>query len=276
MTLSITILGCGSSGGVPRIGSGWGACDPANPRNRRRRCSILIESKGPDGSTCVLVDTSPDLREQLLDACVNRLDAVLFTHEHADHTHGIDDLRPLVIQMRRRMPIYADELTAAMLRVRFGYCFATPPGSEYPPILDEHRIEPPNPVVIDGPGGWVTGVPFRMVHGTTHALGFRFGGLAYAPDVSHMPEESIEVLRGLDVLILDALRYTPHPSHFSLSEALAFIDRVAPRRAVLTNLHTDLDYQTLARQLPPMVEPAYDGMCIRVESNAPSLVRNTV
>lgn len=264
MTLAITILGCGSSGGVPRVGLGWGACDPKNRRNRRRRCSILVERTGADGTTTILVDTSPDLREQLLDAAVSRLDGVLFTHEHADHTHGIDDLRPLVIRMRRRMPVYADDATSAMLRARFGYCFATPPGSDYPPILDEHPIDPPDPVVIEGPGGPIAGVPFRMIHGTIGALGFRFGGLAYAPDVSEMPDASVEMLRGLEVLILDALRYTPHPSHFSLSEALALIERVQPKRAVLTNLHTDLDYDTLARQLPHGVEPAYDGQRIEI------------
>lgn len=263
MTLAITILGCGSSGGVPRVGSGWGACNPRNPKNRRRRCSILVERQGPDGTTSVLVDTSPDLREQLLDAEVHRLDAVLFTHEHADHTHGIDDLRPLVISMRRKMPIFADRATSELLLARFSYCFMTPPGSSYPPILNAHLIEVGLPVSINGPGGAVEALPFGMVHGDIPALGFRFGGIAYAPDVSFMPEESKQHLRDLDVLILDALRYTPHPTHFSLEEALALIAEVKPRRAVLTNLHTDLDYDALSAQLPPGVEPAFDGMTIR-------------
>ena len=260
--LRVTILGCGSSGGVPRVGTGWGACDPGNPKNRRRRCSVLVERVSPAGTTSVLVDTSPDLREQLLDAGVKHLDGVLFTHEHADHTHGIDDLRPLAIHMRRRVPVYADQATSDLLRDRFRYCFETPAGSNYPPILDEHRIEPGVPVSIDGTGGTLTGVPFRMIHGSIEALGFRFGDLAYAPDVSLMPDESAAFLRGLDVLILDALRYTPHPTHFSLAEALAFIEAVAPRRAVLTNLHTDLDYDRLARELPDGIEPAFDGMVI--------------
>lgn len=264
MSLTVTILGCGSSGGVPRIGSGWGACDPKNPRNRRRRCSILVERTGPGGTTAVLVDTSPDLRDQLLDAGVTRLDAVLYSHDHADHTHGIDDLRPLVIHMRRRIPAYADAATSRILHERFGYCFKTPPGSEYPPILDEHRLEIGRPVTVEGPGGAVTGVPFDMAHGGGRALGFRFGGLAYASDVSAMPDESMARLAGLDVLILDALRYTPHPTHFSLSEALELIARVKPRRAVLTNLHTDLDYDRLAAELPEGVVPAHDGM--RVET----------
>src|SRR5918998_6124666 len=262
MTLVVTILGCGSSGGVPRLGSGWGACDPNNPRNRRRRCSILVERTGLDGKTSVLVDTSPDLREQLLEAEVTRLDAVLFTHDHADHTHGIDDLRPLVLHMRRRIAAYADAATAAVLQTRFGYCFETPPGSGYPPILDEHRIVPPRPVVIQGPGGAVEAEPFRMIHGPTEAIGFRFGGLAYAPDVNVMPPESIERLRGLEVLVIDALRYTPHPTHLSVSDALALIAEVRPRRAVLTNLHSDIDYDTLRSELPDGVVPAFDGMRI--------------
>ncbi len=262
MSLAVTILGCGSSAGVPRVGSGWGACDPANPKNRRRRCSILVERIGRDGTTTVLVDTSPDLRDQLLGAGITRLDGVLYTHDHADHTHGIDDLRPLVIHMRRRIPIYADEATGAVLHARFGYCFHTPPGSEYPPILDEHRITPGQPVVVAGPGGPVTALPFPMQHGKGQALGFRFDGLAYASDVSALPEASLAYLRGLEVLIVDALRYTPHPTHFSVADALALIAEVKPRRAVLTNLHTDLDYARLAAELPPGVEPAFDGMRI--------------
>ena len=263
MSLAVTILGCGSSGGVPRVGSGWGACDPQNPRNRRRRCSILVERSGSEGVTTVLVDTSPDAREQLLDAGVTRLDAVLLTHDHADHTHGIDDLRALVIHMRRRIPVYADDVTNAMLQARFGYCFATPRGSQYPPICEARVIDGDSPVVVDGSGGPVAAEPFRMLHGNGVALGFRFGGLAYAPDVSEMPEASLEHLHGLDVLILDALRYTPHPTHFSVSQALALIDRVRPRRAILTNLHTDLDFSTLARELPAGVEPAFDGLRIK-------------
>ena len=262
MSLVVTILGCGSSGGVPRVGSGWGACDPGNPKNRRRRCSILVERPGPEGTTTVLVDTSPDAREQLLDAGVSRLDAVLFTHEHADHMHGIDDLRALVIYMRRRIPVHADEVTSQVLKSRFGYCFETPAGSPYPPILDLHRMDGASPVTVDGPGGAIAAAPFRMIHGSGDALGCHFGKLAYAPDVSRMPDESAQALQGLDVLILDALRYTPHPTHFTVAEALAFIEQVRPRRAILTNLHTDLDYDRLAAQLPAGVEPAYDGMRI--------------
>ncbi|WP_112663418.1 MBL fold metallo-hydrolase [Microvirga flavescens] len=260
--LRVRILGCGSSGGVPRVASGWGACDPANPRNRRRRCSVLVEQTNGSGATSVLVDTSPDLREQLLDAGVTQLDSVLFTHQHADHTHGIDDLRPLVIAMRQRIPVYADRVTSDLLFARFGYCFDAPPGSSYPPILEAHLLKPGEPIRIQGAGEPLEALPFQVVHGDIDALGFRFGKIGYVPDVSFVPEDCIPYLEGLEVLIIDALRFTPHPTHFSVADALAFIERVKPQRAVLTNLHSDLDYETLRRQLPSNVEPAFDGMVV--------------
>lgn len=260
MSLSITILGCGSSAGVPRVGTGWGACDPTNPKNRRRRCSIMVERTGPDGTTSVLVDTSPDLREQLLMVEATRLDGVLYTHDHADHTHGIDDLRPLVGVMRQRIQIYADDVTAGVLASRFRYCFETPPGSEYPPILERRVLHEGSAVEIGGAGGLVTGVPFRLAHGTGQALGFRFGDVVYAPDTSSIPAQSMPYFEDLEVLIIDALRYSPHPTHFSVAEALELIDRVRPKRAILTNLHTDLDYAELQSRLPPHVEPAFDGL----------------
>ena len=272
-SLTLTILGCGSSGGVPRVGYGWGACDPAEPRNRRRRCSILVEGEGGEGITALLVDTSPDLREQLLAAEVRRLDAVLFTHAHADHTHGIDDVRPLVIHMRRRIPVYADAETRALLEMRFGYCFATPPGSQYPPILDMNDLRAGEPVSIDGEGGAIEALAFGMEHGNEMAHGFRFGPAAYAPDVSLMPEASKARLHGLDLLVIDALRETPHPTHYSVSEALALIEEVRPRRAVLTNLHTDLDYAALAAKLPAGVVPAYDGMRLTVDLQSGELAQ---
>ena len=262
MTLSFTILGCGSSAGVPRPALGWGACDPNNPKNRRRRTSLLVERQNNDGTTRVLIDTSPDLREQLLDAEVDWLDAVLISHEHADHTHGIDDLRSLAIHRRRRVDVYLDAATAKVVTARFGYCFVTPPGSEYPPILTEHRVEPGREIVIDGAGGTIETLPFVQEHGDVVSLGFRFGRLAYSCDLKRLPPESLAVLAGIDVWIVDALRDAPHPSHFSLSEALDWIDRIKPRRAVLTNLHSDLDYVALQARLPAHVEPAYDGMRI--------------
>ena len=264
MSRIITILGCGSSGGVPRPALGWGACNPDNPKNRRRRCSILVEQTGPRGKTSVLVDTSPDLREQLLDAGVSKLDGVLFTHEHADHTHGIDDLRGLFIKHRRRIDIYLDEPTSRALHARFGYCFMTPPGSEYPPIVTEHRITPGRPVTIAGDGGPVTALPLLVEHGDIPCLGFRFDGIAYTADLVGIPDEVAAALTGLDVWIVDALRHTPHPSHFSLSQALHWIERLKPKRAILTNMHTDLDYDALLEALPPHVVPAHDGMQISV------------
>jgi phosphoribosyl 1,2-cyclic phosphate phosphodiesterase len=260
MTYTFTILGCGSSGGVPRVAQGWGDCDPNNPKNRRRRCSLLVERESAQGKTTVLIDTSPDLREQLIDANVSSLDGVLFTHNHADHTHGIDDLRPLALAQRGRIDVYADEETSALLHARFGYCFETPLGSDYPPILQEHRIREGREVTVAGKGGEISGLPFVMQHGTTTALGFRFGDVAYSCDVNDLPPASIRALEGLDLWIVDALRRRPHPSHFCLADTLAWIERIKPKRAVLTNMHSDLDYETLRRELPAQVEPAYDGM----------------
>ena len=263
MTLTVTILGCGSSGGVPRPGSGWGACDPADPKNRRRRCSILVERSGADGVSRVLVDTSPDLREQLISAEVSALDGVLMTHDHADHTHGIDDLRGLVLHMQRRIRIYADTPTETSLRQRFGYLFETPPGSYYPPILDLDQITAGRPQTIEGAGGPITAQPFRVEHGPNYeALGFRFGGLAYLPDVSLIPPAAMDTMADLDVLILDCLRETPHPSHFHLAQSLDAIAALKPRRAILTNLHVDLDYASLSKRLAGGVEVAFDGMTV--------------
>jgi phosphoribosyl 1,2-cyclic phosphate phosphodiesterase len=263
MTLTFTILGCGSSMGVPRVALGWGDCDPANPKNRRRRCSLLVErTQGPGKVTRVLVDCSPDLREQLLDVGVDWIDGVLITHEHADHTHGIDDLRPLYVRHRKRVPVFMDEPTSRMMHARFGYCFTSPPGSDYPPILSERRLVPGEAVVIDGEGGSIEAIPILQDHGGIHSLGFRFGNVAYSADIKALPDQSLAAMTGLDVWIVDALRHAPHPSHMNLDEALAWIARVKPKRAILTNLHADLDYSALTEQLPPNIEPAFDGMRI--------------
>jgi phosphoribosyl 1,2-cyclic phosphate phosphodiesterase len=263
MTLTFTILGCGSSGGVPRPALGWGVCDPNNPKNRRRRCSLLVERVNErGGKTIVLIDTSPDLREQLLDADVNDLDAVLYTHDHADHTHGIDDLRPFFIHRRRRIDVYLDEPTSRSLHAKFGYCFASPPGSEYPPIVTEHRLAAGQPAAISGAGGAITALPVRHEHGDMPSLGFRVGNVAYSPDLSGMPDDSVEALAGLDLWIVDALRHKPHPSHFSLTDALAWIERLKPREAILTNLHADLDYEATRAAVPANVRLAYDGLKI--------------
>ncbi len=264
MALKFTILGCGSSGGVPRIGGGWGDCDPDNPKNRRRRCSLLAQQTGPNGVTTVLIDTSPDMREQLLDVDVGWLDGVLYTHDHADHIHGIDDLRVVAINGRSRIDVWADADTFSRIRQRFGYCFEQPPGSDYPAICKHHMLTPGKIATISGPGGDVHTVPFSQMHGTINSLGFRFGAFAYSSDLHDLPPESLKHLDGLDVWIIDALRHTPHPTHLSLSQALEWIERVSPKRAILTNMHIDLDYETLRRTLPDNVEPAYDGMTIEI------------
>lgn len=258
--LRLTILGCGSSGGVPRLGGLWGACDPDEPRNHRRRCSVLVERVGPAGCTRVLIDASPDLRSQLLDAQIGTLDAVLFTHEHADHCHGLDDLRMVVFNRKARLPVWASPRTGAELMAKFGYAFVQPEGSDYPPILDLHDID--GTVRIDGAGGEIAFTPFEVVHGQIPALGFRFDDIAYLPDVNAIPETVWPLLEGLDLWVLDALRYTPHPSHAHLDLALQWIQRAAPRRAVLTNMHIDLDFATLTRDLPAHIRPAHDGMVI--------------
>ncbi|WP_127105626.1 MBL fold metallo-hydrolase [Pararhodobacter zhoushanensis] len=258
--LRATILGCGSSGGVPRLGGEWGACDPTNPRNRRRRCSLLVERITQEGTTRVLIDTTPDMREQLLDTGVGTLDAVVYTHSHADHVHGIDDLRMVVFNTRKRLPVWADHPTQDALLSRFGYAFVQPAGSPYPPILDLNTID--GDVTISGAGGPLVLTPFRVDHGSMDALGFRIAGLAYLPDVVRIPETSWPVLNGLDCWILDALRYKPHPTHAHVDLALEWIAQAAPRQAVLTNMHVDLDYERLAAETPAHITPAYDGMVL--------------
>jgi phosphoribosyl 1,2-cyclic phosphate phosphodiesterase len=263
MSLAATILGCGSSAGVPRVGQGWGACDPKNSKNRRRRCALFVERTNAEGArTQVLIDMGPDLRAQLLDLSIDRLDAILLTHSHADHTHGIDEVRPLVIMHKQRIDLYMDAATSTVVRSHFGYIFETPAGSYYPPLLNDKRLTPGDPVTIDGPGGDITFLPFRLSHGEIDALGFRIGDFAYTPDLNGIPAESEDHLRGLKLWIVDALRYTPHPSHFSVPETLEWIGKLRPERAILTNLHTDLDFEQLRHKLPPGIEPAYDGMRI--------------
>ena len=264
MSLRLTILGCGSSGGVPRIGAMWGRCDPQNPRNRRRRCAMLVERRGPGGVTSILIDTPPDLREQLLSVRADALDAVLFTHDHADHTHGIDDLRMVAYAMKSRVPCYFDPVTRESLVTRFAYCFETPAGSTYPPILVPKTLTPGEMISVEGAGGPIDVLPIRQFHGDIESLAFRFGSVAYSPDVSALPLDSVALLEDLDLWIVDALRYTPHPSHFSVKEALEHIARLRAKRALLSHMTGDLDYEALRRELPANVEPAYDNMVIEV------------
>jgi phosphoribosyl 1,2-cyclic phosphate phosphodiesterase len=261
--LRLTILGCGSSPGVPRITGDWGACDPENPKNRRMRAAALVERISPAGRrTTVVIDTGPDFRLQMLMAAVKRIDAVVYTHPHADHIHGIDDLRGYVLEQRQRIDIHADDFTMLRLRDAFGYCFETPLGSSYPPILTPHLIDHACPVVIEGEGGAITFEPLPQIHGDITSLGFRIGPLAYCPDVSDFPETTAERLQGLDVLVVDALQRKTHPSHLSLGEALQWIDRLEPKRAVLTHMHVPLDYAQVMAETPNHIEPAYDGMTI--------------
>lgn len=259
--LRFTILGCGSSGGVPRVGGIWGACNPLNPKNRRQRCSLLIERLETDGrATRVLVDTTPDLRNQLLSAEVGEVDAVVYTHDHADHTHGIDDLRMVVFLRGARLPVWADPTTQRALIDRFGYAFVQPEGSDYPPILDLHTID--GPFTIAGAGGAIGLTPIEVQHGNIRSLGFRIADLVYMPDVNDIPETAWPLLEGLECWILDALRYKPHPSHANLDLALRWIARAGPRRAVITNMHVDLDYDRVEQETPDIVVPAYDGMTL--------------
>lgn len=271
--MRFTILGCGSSPGVPRIHGDWGACDPNEPKNRRLRCSLLVERISENGTTRIVIDTSPDFREQMLSAKVPRIDGVLYTHPHADHVHGIDDLRGFALAQKERIKVYADEYTMARLYEGFGYCLKQPEGSMYPPILDAHDLIAGKPVEIQGEGGSIYTLPIQQVHGPINSLGFRFssdgnfksGGLCYSPDVSEIPETSVAALENLDAWILDALQYKPHVSHFSVSESLEWIERLKPKHSVFTHMHIPLDYQTLKAELPQSIEPAYDGMVLEYE-----------
>ena len=258
--LRFHILGCGSSGGVPRIGGHWGDCDPTNPKNRRRRCSMLVERETDQGITRVLIDTSPDMREQLIDAGVGALDGVIYTHSHADHVHGVDDLRMVVFNMRERVNVWADQATCDALLDRFGYVFIQPEGSSYPPILNLNLLD--GPVTITGAGGDITLTPFEVEHGRIDALGFRIKGLVYLPDVSAMNDAAWDVVSGADCWVLDALRRDPHPTHSHLEQSLEWVKKSGVPNAVLTNMHIDLDYETVLAETPGHIEPAFDGMVI--------------
>jgi phosphoribosyl 1,2-cyclic phosphate phosphodiesterase len=256
--MRVTMLGCGPSWGVPRIGGDWGACDPANPKNRRRRVSVLVEEKG----AVLLIDTSPDLREQLLAASVQRVDAVLFSHAHADHLHGIDDLRSVNWLMRSAIPVFAAPHALAEIDRRFGYVFEPPkPGREfafYKPVLD--------PRTIDGPfeAAGIAVTPFQQDHGYSKTLGFRIGGFAYSTDVVALDEAAFAALAGVEVWIVDCIRRRPHVTHANLERSLEWVARVKPKRALLTHMDESLDYETLRRELPAGVEPGYDGLVIEL------------
>jgi phosphoribosyl 1,2-cyclic phosphate phosphodiesterase len=266
-----TILGCGSSPGVPRITGDWGACDPAEPRNRRTRASLLVEQFADDGGlTSIVIDTGPDFRSQMIAVGVEDLHAVVLTHAHADHLHGIDDIRSFVYKNQHRMPVWADPVTMERVLDGFGYCFETPEGSSYPPIGRSRIITDLDvPFAPEGPGGSVPFLPVWQHHGDSHSIGFRIGDFAYCTDVSDFPEASLEKLADLDVLVIDCLQYKRHPSHLSLEQAMGWIDRIKPRRAVLTHMHIPLDYATVVRETPDHIEPAYDGLRFEYVLDAP-------
>ena len=223
---------------------------------------MLVERFEGENVTRVLIDTSPDMRAQLLDAGIGHLDGVIFTHDHADHMHGIDDLRMIVFNRKSRLPVWADTRTTDSLLARFGYAFIQPPGSSYPPILELNNID--GPVEITGAGGPIRFDPFEVEHGRIDAFGFRIGDLAYLPDAAEIYKPAWEKLTNLKVWVVDALRYKPHPSHAHLERTLEWIERAAPERAVLTNMHIDLDYDTLNAETAANVTPAYDGMMIEL------------
>lgn len=258
-TLHFTILGCGPSGGVPQVSFGWGACDPNNPKNRRRRCSLLVTREAADHKrTTILVDTGPDLHEQLLSTNVNWVDAVLFTHCHADHVNGIDELVSISRYWKRSIDVYIDGLNAHEIKSNFPFYFQSRPNRT--PVVKEHQIEPGRPFTIDGDGGSMDVIPIHQSHGDINSFGFRFGDLCYSCDLNGIMPDSLDMMKNLDTWVVDAVQYDPHPAHFCLSDSLEWIDRIQPRRAILTNLYHCMDYEKLRQELPPNVEPAYDGM----------------
>lgn len=251
--MKVTILGCGPAGGVPSVGGGWGGCDPGEPRNRRRRPSVLVEENG----VAILIDSSPDLREQLLDAGVRRLDAVLYTHAHADHLHGIDDLREVNRAMRAPLAVYATAEVLDIIRRRFGYVFEPlEVDYYYKPVLQPHEIT--GAFEVAG----LAVVPFEQDHGTCTSLGFRIGDFAYSTDLTGLDTRAFGVLDGVRLWVVDAFVDRPHETHASVAQAVEWIGRVQPQRAVLTHMGGALDYNELKRRLPGHIEPGYDGMMI--------------
>lgn len=266
--LRARILGCGSSGGVPRLDGDWGDCDPNEPKNHRQRCSLLLEraetldALHEGDATRALIDTSPDLRRQWLEARSPSLDGVVYTHAHADQLHGIDDLRALVYRRRDKLPAFANPAVANEIASRFSYIFETPPGSGYPPLMTMTGVEPGASIEIDGPGGVLTLTLFDVEHGGAPCSGVRCGPVSYTPDVNGLDDAAFEALSGTDVWIVDALREKPHPTHAHVEQSLEWLRAVAPELGVLTNLHIDLDYRILLERLPSGVRPSYDGLTV--------------
>jgi len=306
--MKITILGCGGAGGVPLIGNNWGACDPAEPRNRRTRVSLLVEegavaaqrsaeqsrqeaavaaqrSAEPSRSDIeegasphnpvipakagipfglnpqtLLFDTSPDMREQLLRADVKDISAIFYTHAHADHAHGIDNIRSVNWLTGKAMPLYADDKTLTELRALFPYIFDQPPTTNKftRPTIEPHAFTFGETLSF----GSMKVTPFAQEHGSSHSTGYRINDFAYSTDASLLDDKAFEILRGVKVWIVGAVRERPHPTHANIDMALEWIARVAPERAYLTHMNESLDYATLKAKLPAGVEPAYDGLQI--------------
>ena len=254
--MKVTVLGCGTSSGVPRVGNDWGACDSSEPKNRRRRVSVLVEA----GEHVILIDTSPDLREQLLSANVTRIDAVLYSHDHADHSHGLDDLRQVFHLMRRAVDCYATPATWKVLKARFGYAFDG--GQGYPPSCTAHDL--PDKLVV----GPMTVTSFEQIHGPIRSTGFRIDhaghSMAYSTDISDLTLSADTAVKGVDLWIVDALRRKPHPTHSHLERTLSWISRLRPRRAILTHMDNTMDYASLAKSLPAGVEPGYDMLAVEL------------
>jgi phosphoribosyl 1,2-cyclic phosphate phosphodiesterase len=254
--VKLTVLGCGTSSGVPRIGNDWGACDRTEPRNRRTRAAILIET----ATTRILVDSGPDMREQLLRADVATFDAIVWTHDHADHTHGIDDLRQVFHNRRSPIPAYARAATLATLQRRFDYAFDGKSG--YPATLAGHAL--PDTLTI----GDVRIQSVDQPHGRTQSAGLRFAHgdavIGYATDFNAMTDQMCTLYQGLDVWVVDALRRAPHPSHPTLDQTLGWIAALAPGEAILTHMDQSMDYRDLAATLPSGVVPGHDGLTRQV------------
>ena len=272
------ILGCGSSGGVPRIDGDWGDCDPNNPKNRRSRCSLLVErahsldALSAGEATRLLIDTSPDIRQQMLDAGTTQIDGVAYTHTHADQAHGIDDVRAFVYKRGAQLNAYMSPATRSRLLARFGYIFQTPEGSGYPPLMIDKALEPGEAAAVDGPGGAIDFSLFDVKHGGEPCSGLRIGPLAYTPDVNGLDARAMRALEGANLWIVDALRDKPHPSHAHVSQALDWLATIRPGLGVLTNLHIDLDYKALLKRLPDGVRPAYDGLEITLSLSDGSIL----
>jgi len=259
-TLSITVLGSGTSVGVPTIGCHCDVCTSPDPRDKRLRPSVLVRFNGH----AVVIDTTPDFRYQALRVGLERLDAVLFTHSHADHMMGLDDVRPFNFRQRGHIPIHATEETAAAIRRSFPYIFVDGRAESSIPRIAIQTFDEETPIEVQG----LRFVPIRLVHGRSTVFGFRFGLAAYLTDHSEIPESSLEKLRGLDVLFLDALRYKPHPTHSTVDQSLRYVEMLAPKRAFLTHISHDLAHARTEERLPAHVRLAYDGLEIFVEAES--------